>query len=394
MCLTTIQSTLSENNIFIGDSEHSLFLSKWGAEFLACSLLGTDILDTTGASSSVEQIAWMVSIAADAMTVKEKDGVSVSNPFLLILVPSKEKAIQVRTTCKPLKSLGIHTVSLHSGASLNHQIQGLKSCEPEFLISTPERLLELVSMDAIDISGLSFLVIDGLDSFVKGGLLNQLKSIKQSILKASLTVVLCDNFGTGSTSAVQSLMDRPITRLSLTDSIASQSACITQYVHMCASEEKASKAIQILNGECGKQLASDHLKVLFVLEKSSNASDTTALLIAEGYSKSSDASDCLEATYSKGKATVTITDRENIENRADMGEFEIVVITSFPPEIDDYVNILTGMARKSVNGVLHSCFSEEDATVSASLIEILEQCSQNVPEFLKSYHDSVSMSEH
>lgn len=34
----------------------------------------------------------------------------------------------------------------------------LKSCEPEFLIATPERLLELVSMKAIDISHVSMLV--------------------------------------------------------------------------------------------------------------------------------------------------------------------------------------------------------------------------------------------
>lgn len=31
---------------------------------------------------------------------------------------------QVRAVCKPLKALGIHTVSLHPGASLEHQIHG------------------------------------------------------------------------------------------------------------------------------------------------------------------------------------------------------------------------------------------------------------------------------
>ena len=35
----------------------------------------------------------------------------------------------------------------------------LNSCEPEFLVSTPERLLELVNSKAIDISGVSLLVI-------------------------------------------------------------------------------------------------------------------------------------------------------------------------------------------------------------------------------------------
>ena len=34
----------------------------------------------------------------------------------------------------------------------------LKTCEPEFLIATPERLLVLVSLKAIDISSVSMLV--------------------------------------------------------------------------------------------------------------------------------------------------------------------------------------------------------------------------------------------
>jgi len=44
----------------------------------------------------------------------------------------------------------------------------LKSCEPEFLISTPERLLELVSLKAIDISGISMLVCFLSNSWCRG----------------------------------------------------------------------------------------------------------------------------------------------------------------------------------------------------------------------------------
>lgn len=33
----------------------------------------------------------------------------------------------MRGVCKPLKAVGIHTVSLHSGASIDHQINGLVS---------------------------------------------------------------------------------------------------------------------------------------------------------------------------------------------------------------------------------------------------------------------------
>ncbi|KAH1262176.1 ATP-dependent RNA helicase DBP3 [Glycine max] len=43
-------------------------------------------------------------------------------------------------------------------------LRDLKTCEPEFLVSTPERLLELVSTKAIDISGVSMLLAGHLPS--------------------------------------------------------------------------------------------------------------------------------------------------------------------------------------------------------------------------------------
>jgi superfamily II DNA/RNA helicase len=50
--------------------------------------------------------------------------------------------------CLPSSSLKVYFI-----------FDSLKSCEPEFLVSTPERLLELVNSKAIDISGVSLLVI-------------------------------------------------------------------------------------------------------------------------------------------------------------------------------------------------------------------------------------------
>ncbi|XP_022685495.1 uncharacterized protein LOC101763271 [Setaria italica] len=105
----------------------------WGVElWRSCSSPApSDVLDTSGACATMEQTAWLVSTACDIVARKERLGMVVSCPFLLYLVPSQEKATQVRSICKPLKPLGIHSVSLHSGASVEHQISGLKTCEPE-----------------------------------------------------------------------------------------------------------------------------------------------------------------------------------------------------------------------------------------------------------------------
>ncbi|KAG8380596.1 hypothetical protein BUALT_Bualt06G0031900 [Buddleja alternifolia] len=243
MCLNSIQSALQQSGDFSTEVENPLFANAWGLEFWNCYTNGKDVLETNGANSIVEQIAWMASTAADTISMKEKEGISFTGPFLLYLVPSQDKAYQVRQVCKPLKTLGVHTVSLHSGASIDHQIHGrgtgncslsliivlctdncslsrivlthninpLKSCEPEFLVSTPDRLLELLSIKAIDISQVSLLVIDGLEAPFKGTYFDEVKSIREFISGNPQTVVYCDSINISSSiSVVQQLLGESV----------------------------------------------------------------------------------------------------------------------------------------------------------------------------------------
>lgn len=75
----------------------------------------------------------------------------------------------------------------------------------------------------------------------------------------------------------------------------------------------------------------------------------------------------------------------NHMDEADLGEFQVIIISDFVPAIDTYVHILTRMARHSVNGVLHSFFTEKDSSLANSLIDILQQCGEMVPESLKKF---------
>ncbi|KAF5770606.1 putative RNA helicase [Helianthus annuus] len=211
-CLKTIQDAMHHVETF--ERGKPLFFDSWGFEYWRCYSSGKHVLETSG-HATMEQIAWIGSTAVDTITKKEKDGVSFTNPYLLFIVPSQEKAVQVRCVCKPLKAFGIHTVSLHPGASKDHQVHGLKSCEPEFLICTPDRLLELVSMKAVDISGVCSLIIDGLESSCGDAYLDSIKSIQQHISVDPHTVVFCSGLTDTYLASVSSLLQKPTCRLSV-----------------------------------------------------------------------------------------------------------------------------------------------------------------------------------
>ncbi|KAK9123985.1 hypothetical protein Sjap_013587 [Stephania japonica] len=392
LCLQSIQNELRHDDAFNNYLDRPLLFNMWGLEFWKCCQNGLDVLETSGPCCSVEQIAWIASAATDLVATRERKGQSLAHPFLLFLVPSQKKALEVRSVCKPLKECGIHSVSLHAGASLDHQIQGLKNCEPEFLISTPERLVELVTVGAMDLSEISFLVVDGLETFVRNGALDKIKLVKQFIQGSHMTVICNNSFEAASISAVQELMRKPMCRLSLTDSIPSKSACMHQFVHVCAPDERRSKSIQILSLESGKESFFKPIKVLFVVGTTSNALGLHSTLITEGYISCDRSSNGLKAAFSE-KVVISVAEIEVAVDQLDIGQFEVVILVDFPASIDLYVRILTKMARRSVRGVLHSLLCEEDAPVAGLLIQILEECGQIVPQTIREYI-STSILEH
>lgn len=95
LCLNTIQNAMLHDGASNDKGGNPFFAYSWGVEFWKRYSSGKDILDTSQAHSSIEQIAWIASSAADSIAKKEKEGLSLTSPFLLYLVPSQEKAVKV-----------------------------------------------------------------------------------------------------------------------------------------------------------------------------------------------------------------------------------------------------------------------------------------------------------
>ncbi|XP_068660128.1 DEAD-box ATP-dependent RNA helicase 20 [Aristolochia californica] len=400
LCLNAIQNAWIKEGTFDGDKDRYLLANTWGIDLWTYCSNGSDILETSGSNLCREQMAWVVSTAADIVSRKEKEGQYVATPFLLILVSSQEEAIKVRSLCKPLKSLGIHTVCLHPGASVDHQVQGLRSCEPEFLVSTPERLMELVSLRAIDISNVSLLALNGLETLSSGGLVDILKVIRCQIHGDPQILIFSDFYGNVSTSMVQHLLVRPFCRLSLDDSVVSLSACITQSVYVYTFEDdQFLKAIEILKEASGNQSRPHHVRVLLVVKTSDKAEQLITFLEAEGFNichesnlgGSKGAPSTQSHEHSGSRVAVSVIDEQKLFSRTDIKDLEVVVFLDFPP-FDEYVRILTTMARQSADGMLHSFFCKANASSAAPLIKLLEECAQPVPDNLRNYLNSSSMS--
>lgn len=95
LCLKNIQDGLQQDGAFNDGEKKPFFVHSWGIEFWKNFTRGKDIIGTNQAHATTEQVAWVAATTADAISRKEKEGLSISNPFLLFLVPSQEKAVKV-----------------------------------------------------------------------------------------------------------------------------------------------------------------------------------------------------------------------------------------------------------------------------------------------------------
>lgn len=97
-----------------------------------------------------------------------------------------------------------------------------------------------------------------------------------------------------------------------------------------------------------------------------------------------------EESGDKTRRAVSVIDIDQI-GTTDFSKYDAVIILDFVLSIDNYVQILTRMARYTVNGVLHSILTDEDAGIAGPLIEILEKCEQVVPNALRNMNVTSSM---
>ncbi|XP_020527369.1 DEAD-box ATP-dependent RNA helicase 20 isoform X1 [Amborella trichopoda] len=402
LCLNAIQSAWIQADSLPESLKTSLFSNKWGIEFWKAFSDGFDILGVTEASLNREHVAWIVSTAAVIFATTEK-GLSSSSPFLIYLVPSQDIATKVRSLCKPLKAIGFHTVSIHPGAQLDHQLHGLRSCKPEFLVATPERLLELVSLKALSLSDISMLVIDGLESFINGGLEDTLKLLKQWVSKVHKTVILSDKYGSTAIQIAQSLLKPPFRRLFIDNSIISESLGIYQHPYVCMSDEaKTSKVMKILKQDHSDQPLSSIFRSLVIVGTASKVQLLVAKFQAERFAVSSDLVNVrshgstpsdhssLSSCSEKG-VVVSVTDKDSIGRTEDIGVFQTIFFYDFPSSIEEYVEILSKMETHLIKGVIYSLCSGVDAPLAKPLIKVMEQHAQPVPETLKMLSDAASV---
>jgi len=99
----------------------------------------------------------------------------------LVLVPTRELAAQVGEHFKMLgKSRPLRTVLVYGGRRIKQQIDQLRR-NPEIIIGTPGRILDLMRRGPLRVAGVSFVVLDEIDRMLDIGFRDDIRRILRAV---------------------------------------------------------------------------------------------------------------------------------------------------------------------------------------------------------------------
>ena len=116
--------------------------------------------------------------AAFALPLLSLLDVSVKQPQLLVLAPTRELAIQVAEACKSYaRNLsGFHVLPIYGGQHIGEQLRALRR-GVQVIVGTPGRIIDHLNRNTLDLSALQALVLDEADEMLRMGFIDDVEQI-------------------------------------------------------------------------------------------------------------------------------------------------------------------------------------------------------------------------
>jgi len=150
------------------------------------ALKGRDLL-VSAKTGSGKTLAYLIPSVQRILSEKQTAN---AGTLVLILVPTRELARQVEKHFAQLgKNTGLQAGVIIGGSDFKYQKSILRK-NPEFIIATPGRLVELIKIGSVDLNSLQTLVIDEADHMLDMGFRGDVLSIVEACTPDRQTLLL------------------------------------------------------------------------------------------------------------------------------------------------------------------------------------------------------------
>lgn len=189
-----------------------------------------------------------------------------TGPSVCILAPTRELALQIKMEVAKFQFRGMRAVCIYGGASRKEQIE-LVEKGVEIVIATPGRLNDLIENNLIDLTNVTYFVLDEADRMLDMGFEPQIQRVLVNVRPDRQTVMTSATWPSGVRRLAKQYMKEPIQVVVGTLDLAAVTS-VTQYIEFVKEGEKFDYILDYIRHMepeqkliifCGKKLRVDDL---------------------------------------------------------------------------------------------------------------------------------------
>lgn len=298
-------------------------------------------------------------------------------PTVLVLAPTRELAQQIEREVLKFEYENIRCVCVYGQGDRRNQIQKLNAMS-EIVIATPGRLNDLCDQGVVDLSGVSYLVLDEADRMLDMGFEPQVRKIVMCIRPDRQTILTSATWPEDVRKLAGKLMKDPF-HVVIGSLDLKAVDTITQHVIVCSVMDKEVKLMDFLKG-----MKPEDKAIVFVAQK---------ITVDHLSGKLYDAGFFVESMHGGRNQR----DREHSLRQLKSGRSKVLIATDVaargiditdithvlnydcPKDMEEYVHRVGRTGRAGRAGQSLTLMCRDDWKVAGKLIEVLEKSNQNVP---------------
>ena len=315
----------------------------------------------------------------------------ISYPLLLIIVPTRELAIQIYyEALKLLYQTEIIPVSVYGGADYSNQIADLREgCD--ILIGTPGRLIHFLEKDYISLDMCKFLVIDEADKMMDMGFEPDIRKIVEDfdLNDDRQTLMFSATFPKIVLRIMETFLKGNFYFINTGNFLGENESAnvnVEQRLFFIKSGKindklmVLHKILQIING-----------KTLVFVNTKKDTSGLKNFLDSKNYNvndihgdKTMEQRKKVLNDFIKGKLMLLIA--TDVASRGlDIPHVDYVINFDLPNNIDSYVHRIGRTGRCGKEGKAFSLVMPNDCNLFKDLYNILKTCNQKIPQFINEF---------
>ena len=290
----------------------------------------------------------------------------------VIMAPTRELAQQIDrqlegfTYFMPVSGVAVY--GGNDGQRYEQELRGMAK-GADIIVATPGRLISHINLGNIDLSKVSFFILDEADRMLDMGFYNDIMTIAKMLPKQRQTMLFSATMPAEIRRLAENILTNP---LQITLALAKPAEGITQQAYICHEGQKPGIIKDIFKKESSERV------ILFTSRKS-KVKEISLMMKKQGFNVGEMHSDLSQSErdeimylYKSRKIDMIIA-TDILARGIDIDDIRIVINYDVPRDCDDYIHRIGRTARAGAKGRAITFVSVDDQEFFKRIEDFIEQ---------------------